>query len=89
MTEQALTKTGTELSDNIQTKRFSSLDFLRGLAIILMIILHQISDLLDIGTLTADLNSVPLINIVALLILPFIGGLAGLFLLTSAICQYD
>ncbi|MHA1198442.1 MAG: heparan-alpha-glucosaminide N-acetyltransferase domain-containing protein [Candidatus Heimdallarchaeaceae archaeon] len=85
MTEQAHIKTGTELSDNISTKRFSSLDFLRGLAIILMIILHQISDLLDIDTLVGDLNNVPLINMVLLLLLPFIGGLAGLFLLTSAI----
>ncbi|TFG10762.1 DUF1624 domain-containing protein, partial [Candidatus Heimdallarchaeota archaeon] len=84
MAEQAQIKE-TELSDTFLAKRFSSLDFLRGLAILLMIILHQISDLLDVDTLVGDINNIPLINMVLLLLLPFIGGLAGLFLLTSAI----
>ena len=76
---------GAELSGSSGQKRFSSLDFLRGVAILLMIILHQISDLLDINTLVGNINNIPLINVVALFILPFIGGLAGLFLLASAI----
>jgi hypothetical protein len=76
----------TELSENISKKRFVSLDFLRGLAIFIMILLHSISDLLDIDTLLAgdNINQIPIINLIALLVLPFLGGLAGLFLLTSA-----
>ncbi len=74
-----------EPSGYTKQKRFSSLDFLRGLSILLMIILHQISDLLDVNTLVGNINNIPLINVLALFILPFIGGLAGLFLLTSAI----
>jgi hypothetical protein len=66
-------------------KRFSSLDFMRGVAIVLMIVLHSISDCLDINTLVGRINSVPLANLIALVVLPFLGGLAGLFLLVSAI----
>ena len=66
-------------------KRYSSIDFLRGLAIVLMIILHTISDTLDIDTLTSDLSALPIIQILLLLVLPFFGGLAGFFLMVSAI----
>jgi hypothetical protein len=79
--------TSPELSTDVLTKRFVSLDFLRGLAIFLMLILHMVSDYLDVDTLLAgdNINHIPLMNLVALLILPFMGGLAGLFLLTSSI----
>jgi len=85
--EKLQVNNGTELSENISSKRFVSLDFLRGLSIFLMIVIHMISDYLDIDTLLAgdNINHIPLINLVALLIIPFMGGLAGLFLLTSAI----
>jgi len=66
-------------------KRFSSLDFMRGVAILLMLILHSISDYLDVDALMGQLNNLPLINVIALVVLPFLGGLAGLFLLVSAI----
>ena len=69
-------------------KRFSSLDFMRGIAILLMLFLHTISDYLHIsgtGGLMEQLNYIPLINVLALVVLPFLGGLAGLFLLVSAI----
>jgi hypothetical protein len=66
-------------------KRFASLDFLRGLAILIMICLHIISDSLDLDLLFSDIDNEPLINIVMLVVLPFLGGLAGFFLLTSAI----
>ncbi|MFO8019041.1 MAG: heparan-alpha-glucosaminide N-acetyltransferase domain-containing protein [Promethearchaeia archaeon] len=66
-------------------KRFASIDFLRGFAIFLMIFLHIISDTLNIDDLVADINNVPLGNIVALVILPFLGGLAGFFLMVSAV----
>ncbi len=49
-----------------------------------MIVLHLISEFLDIGTLLANLNTIPLINLLLLFILPFLGSLAGLFLLVSA-----
>ncbi|MEA2071937.1 MAG: heparan-alpha-glucosaminide N-acetyltransferase domain-containing protein [Asgard group archaeon] len=67
-----------------QSKRFLTLDIGRGLAILFMLILHIVSDVLDIDTLLADFNSIPLFNLIALLILPFLGGLAGFFLLISA-----
>lgn len=66
-------------------KRFASLDFLRGLAILIMICLHIISHVLDLDLLFADINNQPIINLVLLVVLPFLGGLAGFFLLTSAI----
>jgi len=66
-------------------KRYASLDFLRGLAIFLMIFLHSIADILDIDGLLGKINDIPLMNVVALVVLPFLGGLAGMFLLVSAI----
>lgn len=68
-------------------KRFASIDFLRGFAIFLMIFLHIISDTLNINDLIADINNIPLGNIVALVILPFLGGLAGFFLMVSAVAN--
>jgi hypothetical protein len=50
-----------------------------------MISLHIISDSLDLNTLFADINNEPFINVILLIVLPFLGGLAGFFLLTSAI----
>ncbi len=77
----------TELSTNVSMKRFSSIDFLRGLAIFIMIILHIVSDYLDVDALLAadKINTIPLINLVTLLVMSFLGGLAGLFLIASAI----
>ena len=66
-------------------KRVSSLDFMRGVAIVLMIVLHSISDVMDVDTLVGRISNVPLANLIALVVLPFLGGLAGLFLLVSAI----
>ncbi|MHA1766310.1 MAG: hypothetical protein ACTSVK_08610 [Promethearchaeota archaeon] len=65
-------------------KRFASVDFLRGIAIVMMIILHIISDTLDINTLTSNLSVLPLIQILLLVVLPFLGGLAGFFLMVSS-----
>ncbi|NHJ48717.1 MAG: DUF1624 domain-containing protein [Asgard group archaeon] len=68
-------------------KRFLSLDITRGIAIVLMLVLHIIGDTLDVGTLLspAVINDIPIVNLLALIILPFFGGLAGLFLLVSAV----
>jgi hypothetical protein len=68
-----------------RTRRFATLDFARGLAIFLMIALHTLSLALNKTELLADIDNLPLINLVALVIIPFYGGLAGLFLLVSSI----
>ena len=65
-------------------KRFATLDFARGLAIFLMIGFHIISYALNIDDLLADINNLPLVNLIALILIPFYGGLAGFFLLVSA-----
>jgi len=66
-------------------RRFASIDFLRGIAIFLMIFLHTITHVLDVDGLLAQIDNIVLINIVAFIILPFLGGLAGFFLMVSAI----
>ncbi|MFW9952168.1 MAG: hypothetical protein ACFFKA_18760 [Candidatus Thorarchaeota archaeon] len=66
-------------------RRFASIDFLRGIAIVLMIFLHVILHVLDINGMLAQINDIPMVNIVAFIILPFLGGLAGFFLMVSAI----
>ena len=66
-------------------RRFASIDFLRGIAIALMILLHTILHVLDIDALLDEINNIPAANIVAFIVLPFLGGLAGFFLMVSAI----
>ncbi len=61
-------------------KRFASIDFLRGMAIVMMLVLHMVSDYLDIDGIFANFDNQGLINILALAVLPFLGGLAGFFL---------
>ncbi|TFF93661.1 MAG: hypothetical protein EU544_05535 [Promethearchaeota archaeon] len=48
-----------------------------------MLFLHSIMLTLDYGIID-QINSLPLINLVALLLLPFMGGMAGFFLLVSS-----
>ncbi|MHA1340679.1 MAG: heparan-alpha-glucosaminide N-acetyltransferase domain-containing protein [Promethearchaeota archaeon] len=69
----------------IKMKRFASIDFLRGLAILMMLILHIISDTLDLDNLLADMGNLSLFELILLIVLPFLGGLAGLFLMISAV----
>ena len=83
--EKSQIDVSTKLSTQAPMKRFASIDFLRGLAIFIMLFLHMVGDYLDIDTLLARVNQIPLINIVALIVLPFLGGLAGLFLVASSI----
>ncbi|MBN1329734.1 MAG: DUF1624 domain-containing protein [Candidatus Heimdallarchaeota archaeon] len=73
-----------EINSISGSKRFLTLDISRGLAIVVMLILHIIADTLDINNLLSDFNSIPVINLLALTILPFLGGLAGFFLLVSS-----
>ncbi|MHA1211591.1 MAG: hypothetical protein ACTSSH_03930 [Candidatus Heimdallarchaeota archaeon] len=73
-----------EKDSKLSSKRFLTLDITRGLAIVGMFVLHIISDTLNIDELLSDLNGLSLINLLALVILPFLGGLAGFFLLISS-----
>ncbi len=66
-------------------KRFASVDFMRGLAILLMLVLHIIMHSLDVDTMTADMSKVRFIELIMMVILPFGGGMAGFFLMVSAI----
>jgi len=65
-------------------KRFASLDFLRGLAIFLMIGLHVVNGILDTNALLDNMSSNSFLSLLSLVVLPFLGGLAGFFLLVSA-----
>lgn len=65
--------------------RYASVDLLRGVSIVVMLVLHALMDTLDSEYYISRLETGGLINIVALIILPLLGGMAGLFLLTSAI----
>ena len=65
-------------------KRFASIDFLRGLAIVMMLLLHVVMDVFAIDEYINKLDQVGAINLLALLIFPYLGGLAGLFLMVSA-----
>jgi len=68
-----------------RARRFASLDFMRGLAIVMMVCLHGVDTVLDQNALLANINNQPLIGVASVFVLPFLGGLAGFFLLTSAI----
>ncbi|HSQ66296.1 MAG TPA: hypothetical protein VLM85_23900 [Polyangiaceae bacterium] len=65
-------------------RRFASLDFQRGLAIFVMLFLHTVMFTFDL-TLLDHLAELRLLSIIALVAVPFLGGLAGFFLLVSAI----
>lgn len=65
-------------------KRFASIDFLRGFAIFMMLMLHMVMHTLDIDALMVDMSKVSFLEYILLIILPFSGGLAGFFLMVSA-----
>ncbi|MHA1111748.1 MAG: heparan-alpha-glucosaminide N-acetyltransferase domain-containing protein [Promethearchaeota archaeon] len=66
-------------------RRIASLDILRGLAIIIMLILHVIKNVLDIQGLIDNAMTIPVLNLILVMVLPLLGGLAGLFLMVSSI----
>ncbi|MHA1213072.1 MAG: hypothetical protein ACTSSH_11480, partial [Candidatus Heimdallarchaeota archaeon] len=70
---------------NFASKRFATLDFARGLAILIMIVLHVISDTLNIDALLDNRSNLSMINLVMIALLQFLGGLAGFFLLVSSV----
>jgi len=65
-------------------ERFVTLDFARGLAIIVMLFLHIVQQTLNIDALFNTIEQQPMINLLALSLIPFYGGLAGFFLIISA-----
>jgi len=77
-----------EEQKNPARKRFLSLDIARGIAIVLMIVLHVIGDYLNTDELLGPMiNDIATTNLLALVIIPFFGGLAGFFLLVSSIAN--
>ncbi|MHA1116210.1 MAG: heparan-alpha-glucosaminide N-acetyltransferase domain-containing protein [Candidatus Heimdallarchaeaceae archaeon] len=82
-----LTKESVEMKEVKQMKRIASLDFQRGLAIFMMVILHEIQHMYDISWATNIdqlLQKSPLI-IASVFLIAFLSGWAGYFLLISAI----
>ncbi|MHA1213423.1 MAG: hypothetical protein ACTSSH_13310, partial [Candidatus Heimdallarchaeota archaeon] len=65
-------------------RRFVTLDFGRGIAIVVMLFLHIVQRTLDYDNLLADMDALPMINLFALVLIPFFGGLAGFFLIISS-----
>ena len=65
-------------------KRYASIDFLRGMAILTMLVLHTVMDTFEVDKYVNELSNISSINLLALIIMPYLGGLAGLFLMTSA-----
>ena len=63
-------------------KRYASIDFLRGMAILTMLLLHTVMDTFEVDKYVNELSNISSINLLALLIMPYLGGLAGLFLMT-------
>ena len=70
--------------DGGRLQRFVSIDILRGLAIVMMLFVHIVSDTLDIDYYLSHINTGSLLQLVALVVIPFWGGMAGLFLMVSA-----
>ncbi len=68
----------------IGMRRYLSIDIGRSIAIILMLFLHTVMTVLNISGITDTINDRPMLNVVALLVIPFWSGLAGFFLLVSS-----
>ncbi len=68
-------------------ERYASIDFLRGFAIWMMLLLHVVMRIYDDhwALSFSTINPRPIINILILVILAFFGGWAGIFLIVSAI----
>ncbi len=65
-------------------RKFITLDFARGLAIFMMLILHILQNVLDIDQLMDNISEQPIIALTVMFFAPFFGGLAGFFLLISS-----
>lgn len=71
-------------------RRFASIDFLRGFAIWLMLLLHELMRVLDYSWATDPtkaqfFSEMPIIYTILMLLIMFLGGWCGFFLLISSI----
>ncbi|MCE7741289.1 MAG: DUF1624 domain-containing protein [Candidatus Heimdallarchaeota archaeon] len=71
-------------SDISKPRRYVTLDFLRGLAILGMISIHLLTRIMDLSW-TYELEEVPVFFIILTIILVFLGSWRGLFVLISGI----
>jgi len=71
----------------VPLKRFLSLDLARGIAILMMLFVHIIHSVLDVTYLMQDdvIINQPIAALIVPVFIPFIGGLAGFFLLISSV----
>ncbi len=65
-------------------RRYASIDFLRGTAIVVMLFLHIVDRVLDADALAPHITTLPLIKVLGFVFVPFFGGFAGFFLMVSA-----
>ncbi|MHA1453265.1 MAG: hypothetical protein ACTSRD_10415, partial [Promethearchaeota archaeon] len=65
-------------------KRYSSIDFLRGLAIFLMIFVHTMMRWVDRAPIMSDMGSYSLFAVIFFIAVLFMGAWTGLFLMVSA-----
>ncbi|WP_371806743.1 hypothetical protein [Candidatus Lokiarchaeum ossiferum] len=66
-------------------KRYSSIDFLRGVSMLIMLILHSIMLILNRPYYLEEISHIKSINLIVYLLILFYSGLAGLFLLVSSV----
>ncbi len=65
-------------------KRYASIDFLRGLAIFLMIFIHSLMRWVNRGPIMTDMGSYSLFAVIFFMAALFMGAWCGLFLMVSA-----
>jgi len=80
----AVSVSNSSSSSGRKFERYVTLDFARGLAIVVMLFLHIVQRTLNIDGLFATIEQQAMINLLALMLIPFFGGLAGFFLIISA-----
>ncbi len=66
------------------TKKYASIDFLRGFAIWMMVFVHTLMRWVDQDGIQATLDELPMMILIILLAAIFFGGWAGFFLMVSA-----
>ncbi len=86
------TKSGTEKKELVtsqsppkQSSRYATIDFLRGFAIWIMVVLHVLVECYDDTAVTTSMEDVPISLLVILIIAVYLGGWCGFFLLLSSI----
>ena len=65
-------------------KRYVTIDFFRGLALLLVCFMHMFSDAFDQETAFENINTLPLSLLLILFLIVYFGGWGGLFVMISA-----